>query len=294
MPAAIAHFLFAQRVLAEANLPVESQHAFYWGAQGPDVLFAHRAMPCQHGERIAHYALRLHGCRPTPLLAWMRDRYRKHPDPALLAYAYGWICHYALDLRFHPFVRWAMERLHAQEPSQRRRTCFWEEETALDTVLLRYVSGQLPTAFRLTQVAPRDEGVQRLVASLLAGLLDDQFNAQAGKAQCRQAVQDFRLLLRMLDDRIGLKSMFLRRRERHGDRRLSCHFHGISEGGAFDYANIACMPWRSGKTGGEESAIALYEQAVPLTVAWIHEFLKAKDMNGLFGRLNFWGREESL
>lgn len=296
MPAAITHYLHGQRVrqlLADMRFWIPDENAFCWGVQGPDVFLVHRALPWQRGESLAPYAVRIHRSPPAPFLGRMRAYYRIVSDQALLSYLYGFLCHYTLDSTMHPFVLWAARRLREQDASQHSVTCHNAEESALDDILLRYERGLLPIEFRSRWMLPRSELLQRKIAQLYDDLFSGCFDIQAGAETCYQATQDFRTACRLIDDRTGLKSAFLRWHERHGDHKLSSLFHGISEEGDFDYANTAHAPWRFGKAGGESSAFTLYEQSVPIAAARIRDFLETEDLESLLGRLDFLGREVS-
>ena len=107
MPAAYAHYRFGQAVFS--RLPTEKQNmiqahrALYdLGLQGPDLLF--------HYHPLGHDPLKGPGSRmhEAPAEAFFRPAgeqlCRSRDSDALLAYLWGFLCHFALDFHCHPYI----------------------------------------------------------------------------------------------------------------------------------------------------------------------------------------------
>ena len=109
MPAIITHHLFGEEVYAELSSVIGSgereRDAFLLGNIGPDPLFSLRVLP-----RSAAYrgiGTMMHGQKPTELLAslhWQLVSLDGRRNPAVAAYALGFLCHYLLDSSVHPLV----------------------------------------------------------------------------------------------------------------------------------------------------------------------------------------------
>ncbi len=112
MPDLITHHLFCQQVLDNAALPPDAHRAianypsaFYWGAQGPDLLFYHRVL--FGGSRLNAAAKFMHRSDTNKL---MEEFIRilitapKSCKDILISYFCGFLCHYALDSVMHPYV----------------------------------------------------------------------------------------------------------------------------------------------------------------------------------------------
>ncbi len=107
MPAFLTHFLFGQKVLetladTRAALAAENEpDAFSWGLQGPDVLFFSKKASVKSAGRLLHEKNAgsfffegkrlLDGC----------SGWKKSVGESFLL---GFLCHYYLDSRAHPFV----------------------------------------------------------------------------------------------------------------------------------------------------------------------------------------------
>lgn len=107
MPAAYAHYRFGQLVLS--RLPAEKQKIiqahrdlYDLGLQGPDLLFHYR--PLRHDPQKGTGS-RLH---EAPAEAFFRPAgeqlCRSRDSDALLAYLWGFLCHFALDFHCHPYI----------------------------------------------------------------------------------------------------------------------------------------------------------------------------------------------
>lgn len=107
MPAAYAHYRFGQLVLS--RLPAEKQKIiqahrdlYDLGLQGPDLLFHYR--PLGHDPQKGTGS-RLH---EAPAEAFFRPAgeqlCRSRDRDALLAYLWGFLCHFALDFHCHPYI----------------------------------------------------------------------------------------------------------------------------------------------------------------------------------------------
>lgn len=107
MPAAYAHYRFGQLVLS--RLPAEKQKIiqahrdlYDLGLQGPDLLF--------HYHPLGHDPLKGTGPRmhEAPAEAFFRPAgeqlCRSRDSDALLAYLWGFLCHFALDFHCHPYI----------------------------------------------------------------------------------------------------------------------------------------------------------------------------------------------
>ena len=77
MPAAITHYLLAERVMEEIKKKDLQQNldgdAFFWGAQGPDFLFFHRALPWWKGESLREYGSRIHRAKPSETISILKE-----------------------------------------------------------------------------------------------------------------------------------------------------------------------------------------------------------------------------
>ena len=87
MPAALSHFLLADRLLkkAEVSAAVSNRPAFLWGAQGPDFFYCHRFLPWQKGNHLRKYGTIFHQSAPSRLLEGMRAYDKESSDPAVHA-----------------------------------------------------------------------------------------------------------------------------------------------------------------------------------------------------------------
>ncbi len=112
MPALIAHDRFGKAVYRKlapkTRLAAKvDTRLFQLGFQGPDVLFYHQ--PLQKNE-VSTLGMQLHLESGKTLFSRICEQLQQTENSALLSYALGVCCHYALDRTCHPYVNtWANE-----------------------------------------------------------------------------------------------------------------------------------------------------------------------------------------
>ena len=288
MPAAITHFLQAEKVMVElkkqdSNM-VLHRDAFLWGAQGPDFLYCHRYLPWQRGKSLSEYATKLHGEKPSKLFAAMRDYYNTtNQDSTVLSYLYGFVCHYCLDRVGHPFINYGTKILFEQQPEQTEDILHNQIESSLDVIMLRYEKSELPVDFSLKWTVPKNRTVQQKIENLYLFVLDRLYGLQHAETLLFQATNDCRKLFGLINDRTTIKKFLIDRFEaKKGIHGVSCHIRGMSEDGEYDYANILLADWHWPMDSVEqrnEDFFGLYERSVTESLELIPNFLNSDYFN---------------
>lgn len=107
MPSTYAHYQFGKKVLekltASQKLCIENHRDLYdIGLHGPDILFYYR--PIKKND-INDFGYFMHEQPARSFFEQARDKISKlTSNEADLAYIYGFICHFALDAKCHPYV----------------------------------------------------------------------------------------------------------------------------------------------------------------------------------------------
>jgi hypothetical protein len=280
MPAAIAHYLHAKAALEQygaSRIGHLSQTAFLWGAQGPHFFESHLVLGRRRGEGLGVWLGKLQAVPAMELAQWMRHYAEGRPGPAA-SYALGFLCHNALDETVHPFVRYGAAMLNQIVEPSTEEICHNMIESALDTILLRYTTAQLPTELPLVRTLPRDPEVQRMISELYCDLIADLFGETVALEAIYQATCDCRKAYARMTDRTGLKKQFAeyieKKRKRPAVR--SCRLRGLCETDEYDYANIQHAQWQWPIEGGEPceaDIFMLFEQAVERGVRLIECFV---------------------
>ncbi len=296
MPAAITHFLQAERVMEKLNKQKDSislnRVAFLWGAQGPDFLYCHRYLPWQHGNSLKEYAEKLHHEKPSKILTAMRDFYNTtQHDSIVLSYIFGFICHYGLDRVGHPFIHCSTQLLLQQQPNQNEEILHNQIESSLDVIMLRYEKAELPTDFNLKWTVPKNQPVQLKITDLYAYVLNRLYELKDSNAGLLQATNDCRLLFGLLNDRTTLKKTLIERFEApKGKNSISCHMRGVSEGDEYDYANTLLADWNwplADSLKRNESFFDLYENSITESIELIQNYLTAENLSELTNEIPF-------
>ena len=295
MPAAITHFLLAQKALDEfqknSGVPIVKD-AFIWGAQGPDILFFDNLLTFRKGENLRGWGTRMHDELPSRLLSAMRDCALNLPesDP-VRSYLYGFLCHYALDRTAHPFVYWQVETVRPEFPGRSDDYIHAMIESALDVIILRYEREMLPTSFDLKQTVPKNPEAQAAIAKLYAEILDRLYAVSVSPERVLRTLRDCRRLMGLSNDRTTFKKPLLEAWEKRTKHyQYACQLRGISEEGEFDYANIMASEWRWPTDGGKtrtESFFDLYESSALQSVELMKEFYLTDDLSRLTGEIPF-------
>lgn len=307
MPAVIAHYIFARRVLRrlERNgVPVFCRSAVAIGAQGPDMLFFHRVFPWEPGKSYARQGVAIHHLPPDRLFdCFRRTICRTSPGPereAMLGYLEGFLCHYALDRTVHPFVLFWQERLAEAEPfySPRINQYHHRIESALDTLTLRRMTGRRIRDFRLNEMIPAASPLRdRAIGELYRPVLGELMGLPHVRAeQLASAPADMRRALTYMTDRRHLRERLLYRPAEallHQGPFLSALIR--PEEPERDYANQEHHRWTNPFTGAVSRAdfFELMEEASGAAAQMIPAFLEAlensRPMREIVGLLDFSG-----
>ncbi len=162
MPATYAHYLFGKKVYRELpgklrQLIRNHKEAYLLGLHGPDVLFYYRPLG---KNRINQTGSRMHHELASVFFENSRGVYQEKPDPVLLSYLLGFICHFTLDSECHPFITRYMENYGVSHS---------DVETEFDRALL-VQEGRDPRTWNYTWHLRRERRTEEAMASVLEGV----------------------------------------------------------------------------------------------------------------------------
>lgn len=279
MPAALAHYLLAKRLMQSEGIHIKlgNPNAFLWGAQGPDLFYCHRFLPWQKGESLREYGIKLHQAPAADTILSLHECDKEINNPILHDYVLGFLCHYALDSVAHPFIRYSAYMLHQLVEPSTLETCHHTVESMLDVIILRHERSALPTEINLKQLVPRDEAVKEAIARLYAAFFSRQYGAEISASLLKQCAEDCRTAFGWMTDRTSLKKQWISRREKKKNRppTLSCRLRSMTEEDDFDYANILSGEWRWPLECGPsrtDSFFELFDQAEELARVLIQAY----------------------
>lgn len=214
MPAYASHYLFAKEMmdkLCKLHGGPLCEDAVYFGTQGPDIFFFHRALPNMPGRSCRKVGSALHRAKPSLLFDSMADYVRaSRQDNTAVSYAYGFLCHYALDRAVHPFVYGLQEQIVGRHPLLKGFTVHNAIEFSLDNVLLKKLLGcEEPWLFDTAATVPRNENVIERISELLHYVIPQSTGCAVTKGQISQAMRDTRRMQKTTNDQTGRKTAVL-------------------------------------------------------------------------------------
>lgn len=255
MPDFTTHILFGEKLLslmppdareaAEGALP-----AYYWGTQGPDPLF---------------YAVGSKGNRLLPQLGGLMHRQRigllfeemalaageeSGPEGTFLrAYLLGFLAHYALDRRVHPYVYCLSQRRRKALPENTWDSIHIRVECHIDDLLYpRMKKGQPVQNFRPGAFCPLDDQSLQWLAKLYQRVLENVYGQSVSREDLTAA---FRSCLRYTKAFYGPFRGITAWLARFADRKARCpglysgHVKGLLGGDDNDVLNLHNRPWRN-------------------------------------------------
>ncbi len=294
MPAAITHYLHAERVLdrLEEVTPQRryDRDAFFWGAQGPDIFQCHRFFPWQKGESLAEYGRRFHAEDPAEVLEKMRDFWQGRQHKKISSsYIAGFLCHYSLDRSSHPYVGYLQKELQESHSETEMSVLHHEIESALDIVMMRREHSELASEFDLRNALPKNKEVQEEIAQLYSQIIAEVLEKEISSGQLVQMMEDARFCFGMLNDRTGLKKRLLQTIESHQKtgRNLSAYFRDLMEDGEYDYANTGHEVWNDGEKERTDDYFEVFSKSVEEAAKMIAAFFRGDPMSPLTGGKSF-------
>lgn len=214
MPANAAHYLFAEKLLPAIKklYPALDSRAFYYGAQGPDVLFFHRALPCMPGKSMRRYGSRLHKINPAFTFRCFADYLNTAAEgiAAAQSYVYGFIMHFCLDRRAHVYINAVTEAIMKKEGIRYSSKIIHNRiESNLDAILVKTLAGQNGSSFHPERFLSDDPQLMLAAAKPLSHLINCAFSQQTSPEQLVTAFGDTAKILRLLADESGRKTAVL-------------------------------------------------------------------------------------
>lgn len=260
MPGFTTHYLFglhAYKQLADTPLKriIQKNHAAYsLGLQGPDLFFYFLPSYAIHADNIGAVA---HTRLTGEFLRRLIDSRKLFPDPKeqqiAVAYIAGFLGHYTLDARCHPYVYWNTGfRVSEQNPEKKKNSryhgCHISFEVDIDTELLQFYKRRLPSSFRQNSTILLTRLQLRTIASILYDVYQKTYPQLGVRySTMRAAIRSIQLGTKWLRDPSGRKKSWLGKTENciWGYPLLSALIPSDTLTSYLDPLNILHRPWRN-------------------------------------------------
>lgn len=251
MPANAVHYLFAEKMVPALKkiYPALDTRPLYYGAQGPDVLFFHRALPCMPGKSLRRCGSRLHKLHPAVTFQCFADYLNGTPSSPILArsYVYGFLLHFCLDRRAHVYINAVTQAIMEKENIRYSSSIIHNRvETNLDTILLQTLRAKNGNEFQPDQILSDDSQVLHVMGEALSYLLNHALAQQTNPEQMVNAFRDTASMFRLLTDKSGKKTAVLGIAEKllpHQAPIATTLIRQKNPDGKWDYANESHNLW---------------------------------------------------
>ncbi len=271
------HHIMGQRVMAvlDENIAQKLEvqlGAFCWGLQGPDLLYFHRAVVA--GSKLPQYGRMIHGDKTADLFNFIANdiiSHRKCLDfEILLAYYYGFCCHYALDSKIHPYVfsrQYEIEDALGQPP--RDNSAHWRVEGGIDEEIYPLVYGESIGNFNVRDYYSVTKDQKRAIGSFYSRLLWEVYGLKVQSKEVESCFVDGIWINQLLYDRTGMMKPFavMLQRILKLNKQFLGHFKNAVPSGE-DFLNLAHRPWYHYSQGCQctDSVLDIIDAALELAL----------------------------
>lgn len=214
MPAYSTHCIFAKEMMPflRQNADFEiNENAVLIGTQGPDIFFFHRIFPWMKGKSFRKIGSLLHRARPSDILDAMREYCNFSQNKCIAkSYIYGFILHYALDRKCHPFVYSYQEKIVKNNPATNPHTAHNIIEHSMDAYLLNKRFGVAePVVFDTACTITNDADISLEIGKLYSFMLPRILGINIKPSDIVTAVNDTKTVQKYVLDATGKKRFFV-------------------------------------------------------------------------------------
>jgi hypothetical protein len=265
MPDVYMHSRFVEDLIAARSSDIDPNIAML-GAQFSDPMYY--AVFHKEAKRYRDIADRMHDTDTRGLLIRMTEYLQQHDTPDNRSFFFGFLAHYALDVKVHPYVYHHVGIYDKNDPTTHDwRGLHLKFERSIDAVLFQDEQHRPARTLRLI---PRYFPLKTVPSEVLAFMkdaIDHQFGCTDGDVIYATSVRHmYRILQWMTADRFGIKKQVYKVLDwfrRDQDLFVAdMSFFGHIE--AYDFLNETHRTWRHPITGetSTSSVRELYQEAL--------------------------------
>lgn len=215
MPGFSTHYIFAKELLPFVKKTADfnvNEDAVLIGTQGPDIFFFHRIMPWQFGKSLSKAGSMLHRAKPCNILEAMKSYCEKLSSPDIAkSYAYGFIMHYALDRKCHPFVYSLQDKMTGENHFLNPHTAHNIIEMSADCCMLnKRMNQEKPYLFKTYDTINDNDKILTEIGRLWEYVMPASIGVKITEKQGAQAVKDTKAVQKNLLDKYSLKKILVR------------------------------------------------------------------------------------
>lgn len=251
MPAFITHYLFALDCREEIQRFSDFEinfNALAIGSQGPDIFFFGNPLSIKPMRKLGSA---LHRTKPELIFDALAEYLRESSNDISTSYAYGFVLHYALDRKCHPYVYAKQEEILKNNRFIHHSSAHNRIEMSLDAYMLYKKLGiEKPSKFDTAKtIEPNDEMLNE-IGKLMSYLIKSVTGQSVSKKRIIGAIKSTKRMQVLLRDKTGLLKLlciiiesisapFIKFFKFSSMIRPNCWKKGI------EYANINNDEWRS-------------------------------------------------
>lgn len=205
MPAFCTHYLFFEDskefMCSLADFPL-NEKVCALGSQGADIFFFHKIYSPLHSKRKIGSAL--HRAKPEDIFNAFAEYVRKNPDPTAKSYIYGFILHYALDRRCHPYVYALEKKITDSDKKIHHSSAHNRVEMGLDAYMLYQKSGtEYPYLFDSSKTIELNDREKDSVTKVLCYMIKKVLKKRISRSAVKRAINDTVRMQKFLRDKSG-------------------------------------------------------------------------------------------
>lgn len=210
MPAYSTHYIFAKEMEEEIRKIIDfdlDECAYFVGTQGPDIFFDHRVMPWMIGKTLRKVGSALHRSKPAEILARMREYINLSNEKSIAkSYATGFILHYALDRKCHPYVYALQNKIVKKYPTTNCHSAHNTIEFSIDAFLLnKKLNIALPHTFDTAATLNLNDKSLDELGKMISFVATKITGKAVSENDSIQAIKDLKYVQKLTSDKDGKK-----------------------------------------------------------------------------------------
>ena len=270
MPAFITHYLFAldckEEIQRFSDFEIDLD-ALTLGSQGPDIFFFANQLSVRPMRKLGSL---LHRTKPELIFDTLAEYLKSSSSNIANSYAYGFILHYALDRKCHPYVYAQQEEILKSNRFIHHSSAHNKVEMSLDAYMLhKKLKIERPSKFDTAATITLNDGALNEIGELMSFVIKSVTEQSVSSKKIIGAIKSTKKMQKILRDRAGALRLFCIIIESIAAPfikffKFSSMIRPSSWKGTQKYANINNDEWRSPFDTESESRLSfeqLYDEA---------------------------------